>query len=576
MAKVMWGFGNTTVRNPNRISSGLNTLLNSQYNGNIIGVENEAGFAKVLGDGGVIALSEKSDIDSSGRKWRSCFSQLGFITHKFSRKVTEDKKDGVILKVVDQHPELNLSGNPYQITPQGYRLATIEHVSEAQDVMLRALLCYELPSAVQSLKDVKGKFKPFVFVLQVLKRLMETDNETRGLSTSEMVALQAVYSHDEIDNVIEKIIEHRKKRDKVEGKVKKSRVDREFRENILKTYGLKVKEDSANTYAERNFRYLRATGLFSRKGRGITLNLDKKLIIDSILATEPTFAVNEEMYLYHLWNGYPIPTDDKKVLIEEIIRLSKYFDESINRKQLLTEEVPLLQQKKIRMESQKAAIDEEDYAVSQKTDENIKEIIDYLDVINGKRNEDILVDDKPAYLEWAVWRAFLSINNLRNKPYHARRFKIDQDFYPVGTAPGNGPDIIFEFEDYVLVVEVTLTSSSRQEAAEGEPVRRHIAVEKDNYDKPVYGLFIAGSIDNNTAETFRIGVWYHGDVPDFINIVPMTLEQFIGIMTKFQSNQFSNEEFRLLLDRCLLPRNAHAPLWKKEINKEISSFVEFV
>jgi len=64
---------------------------------------------------------------------------------------------------------------------------------------------------------------------------------------------------------------------------------------------------------------------------------------------------------------------------------------------------------------------------------------------------------------------------LVNKPWDARRFKIDQDFLPVGTAPGNGPDIVFEFDDMVVVVEVTLTSSSRQEAAEGEPVRRHVA-----------------------------------------------------------------------------------------------------
>jgi len=73
------------------------------------------------------------------------------------------------------------------------------------------------------------------------------------------------------------------------------------------------------------------------------------------------------------------------------------------------------------------------------------------------------------------------------------------------------------------VVEVTLTSSSRQEAAEGEPVRRHVAKEKAKIaavsGKPVYGLFLARTIDNNTAETFRIGVWYSGDEPEFINIV---------------------------------------------------------
>ena len=81
----------------------------------------------------------------------------------------------------------------------------------------------------------------------------------------------------------------------------------------------------------------------------------------------------------------------------------------------------------------------------------------------------------PAYLEWAVWRAFLAIDSLCNPPWQARRFQIDQDFLPVSCAPGGGPDMVFESDDAIIVVEVTLTASSRQEADEGETVRRHVA-----------------------------------------------------------------------------------------------------
>lgn len=31
------------------------------------------------------------------------------------------------------------------------------------------------------------------------------------------------------------------------------------------------------------------------------------------------------------------------------------------------------------------------------------------------------------------------------------------------------------FDDYIIVVEVTMSTNSRQEAMEGEPVRRHVA-----------------------------------------------------------------------------------------------------
>lgn len=569
--EVMWGFGNTTVRNPNRIAGGLSVLLDSKYNGNIDGKENESGFAKILGENDIIALSEKSDVDSSGRKWRSCFSQLGFITHKFSRKL-ENNVDPVISEVLRKYPTLKLSGKPYEITPQGHRLATSESVIESQDIILRALLCYEFPSIIMKGNSSTEKFKPFVFVLQVLKALAEKAEVKVELSPTEMVALQVSQSHSSVDAVVNQIIEYRRRRESVEGKVKKSRIDREFREELVKNFG--ASEDSANTYADRNFRYLRATGLVSRRGKSITLNSNKESIVNKILDIEPKFAVNEIEYLFNMWNGYPIPTDDHATIVEEIVRLSSFLGEPIDKAELLKKDTPHLQSEKNRLEFKKSIQEEEDYASKQKDKSNINEIIDYLEALNGKQiqNENISIDDKPAFLEWATWRAFLAINNIVNKPYDARRFKIDQDFFPVGTAPGNGPDIIVEFDEYVLVVEVTLTTSSRQEAAEGEPVRRHIAIEKSKYDKPVYGLFIAGKIDNNTAETFRIGIWYRGDQPEFINIVPMTLLQFISIMKKFRDGQFGNSEFRALLDKCLLPRNAHAPLWKNEIEKEISYF----
>ncbi len=97
--------------------------------------------------------------------------------------------------------------------------------------------------------------------------------------------------------------------------------------------------------------------------------------------------------------------------------------------------------------------------------------------------------------------------------------------------------MIFEFEDFVFVVEVTLTSSSRQEAAEGEPVRRHVAKYVDDYElkgKRVYGLFIANNINTNTAETFRIGVWYRNDDSQLsVQIVPITLEDFSNLFEKY-------------------------------------------
>lgn len=159
----------------------------------------------------------------------------------------------------------------------------------------------------------------------------------------------------------------------------------------------------------------------------------------------------------------------------------------------------------------------------------------------------------------------MAINTLTNKPYEVRRFKVDQDFLPVSTAPGNGPDLVAEFEDCVVVIEVTLSESSRQEAMEGEPVRRHVADLMQQYDKPVYGLFIANRIDSNTAETFRMGVWYtKEDTRLDLCIVPFSLRQFSAFFkTIFSERAVSPKSLTMLMIECSQNRQMlDAPTWK--------------
>jgi len=218
-----------------------------------------------------------------------------------------------------------------------------------------------------------------------------------------------------------------------------------------------------------------------------------------------------------------------------------------------------------------------------------EEISAYIDLIASRRDRrrideetEIIIprSETPAYLEWALWRAFLAIDSLVNKPYEARRFKIDQDFLPVGTAPGNGPDLIMEFRDFVIVIEVTLTESSRQEAAEGEPVRRHIADLMNLYaeanKKPVYGLFIANNIDSNTAETFRIGVWYsRNDERMHLHIVPLTIVQFNSFFKAlFTTNNITPEAVINLMNDCERYRaGCEAPEWKNMISQIVEHTV---
>lgn len=581
-----WHFGNTTVRNPQRIRDGLIVLKSSTLNGNLDGKQQETMFADVLDSNGVVSISNKDrDYSDMGRKWRSCFSQLGFITHKFKRNLNPGEIDPTIAELIRDYPELGLNGQPYQLTPSGLRMIEAETVQEQQECMLRSLLAYEIPSVIEP-RNGEQSFMPFIFILQVLKELGKLPTKL-GLSKAEMGIVQSYREHSKIHEALDAIIEHRANRDSAVGRVGKRKVDNELFDNLASEAGLK--RITIKDYSDVNFRYPRLSGLVSLKGKRLVISDKKEPLVDSILAEEPKIIGgidNSKKYLLKLWKGAEIPTDNEITARQEIIRFRNLLIDSGYEEGLVpafpdTEDIARLNQVRIRLEVLYQQVLEKNFASVQTKEEQVKETIAYLKKIDKQPIDeeayDIDIEDEPAYLEWAVWRAFLSINHLVNEPHEARRFKIDQDFFPLGCAPGGGPDMIFEFEDYVLVVEVTLTTSSRQEAAEGEPVRRHVAKEKAKVaaatGKPVYGLFMARSIDNNTAETFRIGVWYTGDEPDFINIVPITLKQFIFMMEKYLTSRYDHKEFRHVLDSCLIPRNAHAPAWKREIEKIVTGFL---
>lgn len=53
--------------------------------------------------------------------------------------------------------------------------------------------------------------------------------------------------------------------------------------------------------------------------------------------------------------------------------------------------------------------------------------------------------------------------------------KFDDFGNPMSTAQGNMADIVCDYGDFGLTVEVTMQSGQRQYETEGEPVTRHLA-----------------------------------------------------------------------------------------------------
>ena len=392
------------------------------------------------------------------------------------------------------------------------------------------------------------------------------------------INIQLTTSADSLASVVARIMAMRERRQKSSNK-------RQFDGQELAQLA-KINDYAAQTfndYADVNFRYLKATGLVQSKGRGISLVLEKHVFIEK-LVEDSGIPESDELFYTSLCNGAALPTDNQDsaliVLKDLLDQLGKYgikFD--VSESEITTPAD--IGSVRHRIEAILSNKREEEYAARQAGE--WEEIAAYMQLLISHRKkstpkiingEEIIIPqaEAPAYFEWVLWRAFLAVNSLVNKPYESRRFKIDQDFLPVGTAPGNGPDLIFEFADFILVVEVTLTDNSRQEAAEGEPVRRHVArIVENNPKKRVYGLFIANRVDTNTVETLRIGFWYKADDSEMaLQIVPVTLEQFEKIFSAgFSSGKITPKLFQEFIRNCLAVSNNKAPAWKLEIERTV-------
>lgn len=567
---MLWHIGNTTVRTPYRLKEALRVIESSALNGNIGGNTQENEFAAQLHFQGVLEagrVERGEDASDLGRKWRAALSQLGFITPQLTRGTASGAIDEALAPATNDIVEL--SGRPYEITPNGYRLARAELITAQQECFLRSLASYRIPSVIEQ-NYKTDSFSPLRFVLRIINCLHQ-NGLNPSLSFQEFALfVQTSSPADGIENVCKRIIEFRTGRANAKGSVRA--FDREHYEATAK----QIDREAAtlDDYADLSFRYLKATGLFRNAGRGIALS-PVRAQLAALLRDEDDKAPNDAEYLHSIWLGAKLPTDDAISALTVVVDLA----EQLKQRGVIVDappaETPLpdLEVKRHEFEALLSQLDEVEFAADQAN--QVDEILAWLEAIPSRGtaklpNGDTVSIPKgegPAYLEWAIWRAFLAINSLKNQPWQARRFQIDQDFLPVGCAPGGGPDMIFEFEDALLVVEVTLTSSSRQEAAEGEPVRRHVAQYAEEFGKPVFGLFIAVNIDSNTAHTFRAGDWYLPDDSKLtLDIVPMTLGEFGAFFGsgKEKLNQMPGL-LRQLLIECRAKANQDAPVWKQSI-----------
>lgn len=553
---VIWMVGNNGMRNPNRIMDGFRVFSESPFVGHLR-KENEIKFTKLLNEKGIIHNEEgKDESGSHARKWRLVFSRSGLIYPKLNSSEGQQSDLGPL----------------DDITPFGRAFLKADTYPAIQEFFLRAM-------SVEQVAVNKGTshFSPLRWILAIM---VELEKRT---GTSELSRIEfALWGHtttpeDGLSNVVDKILDLRKRRSTASSK-------NVFDKNEIKLRGKDYKGKSGNfvDYADMNMRYLRISGVLQRKGRGLIIAPAKHLLAEALAkSTVSTRPLIDEYRL--LCNGAPLPTDNENVaksVLNDLMRQMKERRIAFDISDLPLNTPAEINIARRRLESIIAQTDEIQYAQAQC--DQWKEISDYMSLLikgGGKTvyDEDNAIevpkDETPAYLEWTLWRASLAIDHLVNMPYEVRGFKLDSDFMPVSAAGGGKGDLYCEFEDFTILTEVTMSTSSRQEAMEGEPVRRHVSDAVLKYDKPVYGMFIAVRIDTNTAETFRHGIWYaKDDVKQRLDIVPLTLAQFQKyFVAMFDANKANPETVRDLLVECESQRDIlEAPFWKKYIDRTVA------
>lgn len=548
----IWLVGNTGLRNPNRIQEGLAVYAKSAFVGKLHGRDNEIGFMNLLNKESIIQNeSGKDESGSHARKWRLMFAKNGYIYPQVS------KKDG----------NQNDLGDMDDITPFGRVFLKADTFPAIQECFLRAMSVEQF-----QMPDKTTYFSPLRWMLAIMLEL-----EKRTGST-EMSRIEfALWGHTtnpsyNLSEVVDHILDLRQRRAKAPAK-------RTFDKNEIKERGKYYDKKSENftDYCDMNMRYLRISGMFQRKGRGIMIVPAKHLLAEKLAKSTATSEPLMDAYK-QLCSGAPLPTNNlvvAKTLLEDLKKQMKERHIVYDISDLPLDTPAEINIARQRLEDTLAKTDEIQYANDQCN--QWQEISDYMTLLikgGGKLvyDEDNAIevpkDETPAYLEWTLWRAALAIDHMVNKPYEVRGFKLDSDFLPVTAAGGGKGDLYCEFKDFTILTEVTMSASSRQEAMEGEPVRRHVSDAVLKYDKPVYGLFIAIRIDTNTAETFRHGVWYaKGDVKQRLDIVPLSLEQFRRhFVSMFEGKQARPEHLRDLILQCETERdNLETPAWMRYI-----------
>ena len=413
--------------------------------------------------------------------------------------------------------------------------ANLISAKRKEEVFLRQLLKFQIPSPYHTPSEKATHFyvKPYLEMLRLVFTL-----GTLKFDELMIFGLQLTDYHN-FDKIVKKIEKFRIEREKTTKKYREFKYcyqldelkeiynaelsngetsTRESNNATAKKF-LQTKASNMHDYADACIRYLRATGLvsISHIGRSLSILPEKRSDVEYILqniSREPVFVDDKEKYLDYLGNAElpKLLTDDEQVLIQKI-KIEKPSEE-------IAKNISMLELKE---KLDNLIIAKRERIIQNKVAE-IKNYEKYDDIQNTfKQIEENDIYDPSLILEWNVWRGMTMLDggNIR------ANLKFDDFGNPMSTAQGNMADIVCDYENFGLTVEVTMASGQKQYEMEGEPVSRHLAKFKKETGKEAYCLFVAPTINEACIAHFyglhNLNISYYGGKSV---IVPLPLNVF--------------------------------------------------
>ena len=139
-----------------------------------------------------------------------------------------------------------------------------------------------------------------------------------------------------------------------------------------------------------------------------------------------------------------------------------------------------------------------------------EKIMEILPMFSDRRNDAAIkreVNDTatvPTIYEYIIGIAWYYISHRSFDLYNSLNLTLDADFEPVFHANGGDGDIVINYDEINVMLEVTLMNKQAQKRGEWEPVLRHsLNLKASSAPKETMTFFIADELDYNTINIWR-------------------------------------------------------------------------